>query len=174
MAETGGRQVEEAKDKARAALYERYRMPLLAFFARRTNPADAEDLVHDVVYRMIDSQDLSRIENADAFVFAAARNLLKDRARRAQVRERTQPDLESLAPDIEVFTPERVIQGRQDLAAVAAALADLEEKPRDMFILHRLDGMKHKEIAELYGLSVSSVEKYLMTAFAHIMETMDI
>ena len=43
-----------------------------------------------------------------------------------------------------------------------------------MFILHRLDGMKHREIAELYGLSVSSVEKHLRKAFAHVMKSVEI
>ena len=35
-----------------------------------------------------------------------------------------------------------------------------------LFILHRLEGMKHAQIAELYGVSVSSVEKYIIKALA--------
>jgi RNA polymerase sigma-70 factor (ECF subfamily) len=32
--------------------------------------------------------------------------------------------------------------------------------------LHRLEGMKHTQIANLYGVSVSSVEKYIIKALA--------
>ena len=159
----------------RERLFSRYRAPLLKFFARRTAHAgDAEDLAHDVLHRMLQRDDLDGVDKIDAFIFATARNLLRDRARRTEVRHRNQADLETLASGVEVLSPERVIQGRQDLAAVMAALEELDPKPRDMFILHRLDGMKQREIAEAYGLSVSSVEKYLKTAFRHVMKSIDI
>jgi RNA polymerase sigma-70 factor (ECF subfamily) len=45
----------------------------------------------------------------------------------------------------------------------------LDERTRDAFILHRLEGWKHAEIARAYGVSVSSVEKYIIKALAHLM-----
>lgn len=168
----------EAAERRRALgerLFERYRLPLLKFFSRRTRVSgEAEDLVQDVIRRLMERDDLSDVGELDAFIFATARNLLKDRARRAAVRERSHAELRAAASEIEVLHPERVIQARQDIAAIMAALAELDEKPRDMFILHRLDGMKQRDIAEAYGLSLSSVEKHLKKAFAHIMKRVDI
>lgn len=175
MADATGPARKADVEPLRERLFARYRAPLLKFFGRRmAHPGDAEDLTQEVIRRMLQRQDLGDVEQIDAFIFATARNLLRDRARRSEVRERNQADLESLTNGVEVLSPERVIQGRQDLANVMAALAELNEKPRDMFILHRLDGMKHREIAELYGLSISSVEKYLRKAFAHVMKSIEI
>ena len=53
---------------------------------------------------------------------------------------------------------------------VIDALEELDERSRDAFILHRLEGMKHAQIAELYGVSVSSVEKYIIKALALLTE----
>jgi RNA polymerase sigma factor (sigma-70 family) len=59
-----------------------------------------------------------------------------------------------------------VFDSRQSLNVVIAVLEELDERTRDAFILHRLEGMKHAEIAELLGVSVSSVEKYIIKALA--------
>ena len=69
---------------------------------------------------------------------------------------------------VEELSPERVLEGRQSLASVLRALDELDERTRDAFILHRLEGMRHAEIADLYGVSVSSIEKYIIKALAHL------
>lgn len=175
MSDAAGIGVVERRRALGERLFERYRLPLLKFFSRRTRtPGEAEDLVQDLIRRLMERDDLSDVDEIDAFIFATARNLLKDRARRAAVRERSHADLAAMGSDIEVLHPERVIQAKQDVVMLMAALAELDEKPRDMFIMHRLDGMKQREIADAYGLSLSSVEKHLRKALAHIMKKVDL
>jgi len=47
----------------------------------------------------------------------------------------------------------------RSLHVVVAALQELGERTRDVFMLDRLEHMKHAEIATLFGISVSAVEK---------------
>lgn len=155
-------------------LADRYRAPLMAFFHRRTGDGvEAEDLAQEVLARVLRRGDLDRVEKPDAFIFMTARNLLRDRARRAEVRVRSQGDLEVLEAGGAGVSPERVIQGRQDLRQVMAVLDALDGKTRDMFILHRLEGMTYRQIAGLYGVSISAVEKRLIKAFARLMDCVD-
>jgi RNA polymerase sigma factor (sigma-70 family) len=42
------------------------------------------------------------------------------------------------------------------------AVAALPKKCRQVFLLRKVHGLGHREIAERMGLSVSSVEKYLL------------
>ena len=155
-------------------LANRYRDPLIAFFLRRTSDrAEAEDFAQETLLRIVQRGGLSGIENPDGFIFRTAQNLLNSQGRRAGVREKYQSAVEASITDVEALTPERVIQGRQDLARVFNALDELAETTRDMFVLHRLEGMKHKEIAELYGVSTSAVEKRIMKAIAHLMFTVE-
>lgn len=166
---------EQATQPRRTTLFARYSGRLVRFFRRRVpDGTEAEDLAQDVLQRLLEREELDAVEDIDAFVFTAARNRLRDRARRADVRHRNQADVEARAAQIEVLHPERVLQGRQDLSAVMTALEGLDERQRDMLILHRLDGMKQKDIAELYGLSLSSVEKNLRVAMRHVMKSIEL
>lgn len=163
----------DAEPGLAARLDARFRRPLMSYFLRRVRDhAEAEDLTQQVFLRLLAGHgDLADIEHAEGFVFTVAANLLRDRSRRA-FRHYEQPldtidlDLvgEVLAEAVEARSPERVLLGRESLADALKALDRLGPKTRDIFILHRLENLKHREIAELYGLSASSVEKHVIKA----------
>jgi RNA polymerase sigma-70 factor (ECF subfamily) len=66
--------------------------------------------------------------------------------------------------------PERVVAGRQSLRQVIDALQELPERTRTIFILHRLEKLKKAEVAALFGLSISGIDKHLIKALTHLHE----
>ena len=157
------------RDEFLRGLSARYRLPLIAYFRRRVRSREeAEDLTQEVFLRLARRLDEEPIENPEAFLFRTAVNLLRDRSRRGKTLASHMEELTHRAEAVEELSPERVVEGRQSLASVLRALDELDERTRDAFILHRLEGMRHAEIADLYGVSVSSVEKYLIKALAHL------
>ena len=58
----------------------------------------------------------------------------------------------------------RIVAGGQALAEVASVLDALPERTRTIFVLRRIEGMRHKEIALRLGISVSAVEKHVVRA----------
>lgn len=154
----------------------RFRRPLMTFFLRRVfNRAEAEDLTQQVFVRLVGSEEVGRLEQPDRFVFTVAANLLRDRAKRAARRDEVQSvsiDLELVAQIAgaaqEEISPERVLLGREALAGVFRSLDELGEKTKAIFVLHRLENMKHREIAELLGIGVSTVEKHIIRATLHL------
>ena len=164
---------DEGLEAAVEQLAARYRPALIAYFRRRAPvKADAEDLAQEVFIRVLKRGGLDGIENAEAFLFQAAANLVRDQGRRTLVRRQHAAEEFATAEKAEVLSPDRVYQGREQLTALTAILEELTEKTRDMFLLHRLERMKYHEIAELYGVSVSAVEKHVMKALAHIARRM--
>lgn len=161
----------QANPETTAAIEEiakRFHAPLLQFFLRRVNPSDAEDLVQETFVRLLRLRDTGPIDNIEAFLFKIAGNLLRDRARRQKTyRKHFDANAET---DIgsEVFGPERVIESREALQGLLKGLAALSDKTRDIFVLHRLEGMKYAEIAEFYGISRSAVEKHMIKALAKV------
>jgi RNA polymerase sigma factor (sigma-70 family) len=167
MRDSGEAQPETEREQFLRRLSERYRQPLTAYFRRRVrSDNEAEDLTQEVFLRLIRRMDLDTIENPEAFVFRTAVNLLRDRSRRGKTQRSHLTEISYQQGDVEELSPERVFDSRQSLQQVIDVLEELDERSRDAFILHRLEGMKHAEIAELYGVSVSSVEKYIIKALA--------
>lgn len=152
----------------------RFRRPLLAYFTRRgASEAEAEDLTHDVFERVLRSYESQTVLNPEALIFRVALNLLRDRSRKRRVRgeehslsaEEATEFAEALTVDL---TPERVVIGERTLEEVLEALDELNERTRAMFCLYRFDNLKIREIAELYGISSSAVEKQVATALVHL------
>jgi len=160
----------------RSELGARFSAPLMSFFLRRLKDrSQAEDLTQEVLLRVLRACGGDAIENADGYVFKTAVNLLKDQARRAlrhgtphflSIEDALDGELQSEL--VEGRSPERVLLSEDALGEVLAALKELGELTRNIFILFRLESMKQKDIAALYGISQSTVEKHVMKAVLHL------
>jgi RNA polymerase sigma-70 factor (ECF subfamily) len=164
----------------RLRLDSQYRGSLMAYFTRRVRDrTEAEDLTQEVFLRVVRQNDSADPDRAGAYIFRIAANLLRDRYRRAETRQvsaHSSLDLngdQSFAPGvpsnlIEDRAPERVLLARESLAEVMRVLDELSERTRDVFILYRLENMRQREIAALFGVSVSAIEKHIIKATAHL------
>lgn len=172
---------EAAAAELAARLNGHYRPALLSYFLRRTrHRQDAEDLTQEVLLRILDRQDAAPPDHAEAFLFRIAGNLLRDRARRAGARRNADhASLDAPGTDfhnsgmlaeglVEDRGPERVLLNQETLAETLRALDQLGARTRDIFMLYRLERMKHRDIAALYGISASAVEKHIAKAGAHL------
>lgn len=154
----------------------RYSAPLFSYFLRRIKDRSlAEDLVQDALLRVIRAAEYEVIEHPESYVFKVAANLLKDSRRhavrhptvtRAAQEEEGEGELEDRL--IDERSPERVLDGETSLAQVLQALGELNELTRNVFVLFRLEHMKQKDIAALYGIAQSTVEKHVMRAVVHL------
>lgn len=132
--------------------------------------AAADDLVQDTFVRIITSrQSLMQVEQPRAYLVTVAKRLMIDQARRKKLEEAylaelalTTELLESCQPSVE----DHLIL-LEALEQIAAALAGLSEKTREIFILYFLDGKSQKDIATETGLSDRMIRKHLSTALLH-------
>lgn len=143
-----------------------FREPLRRYFLRRVHNLDeAEDLTQELLMRMVRKFGGCIPENPEAFLFSSAANLLKDRGRRQKTAKHFLDELTtSFSNDMDELSPERVLDSREFLRETMAVLNTLDEKVKNAFILNRLEGMKYQEIARLFGMSASSIEKYVVKA----------
>lgn len=155
-------------------LAERYRSPLIRYFAKRTRDGhEAEDLVQELFCRIAARDDIAQLENPEAYIFQAATNLLRDRGRREATRRNFEEALIHKNDNrVEEISPERVLLGRNEIELLQLALSELPERTRAIFVLQRFEGLKYKQIADRLGISASSVEKHMMSAIKHVFERM--
>lgn len=146
---------------------------LQVFFRRKLGAGpDSEDMVHDTLIRLL-RQPVQGRDLSNAFVFTVAKNLLRDRFRKLRVRTHFDRDAavdvqELLSSGSEAFDAERVLIGKQAVAELTAALGELSERTRYIFLLYRLEGWSHRRIAEHFGISTSAVEKNVAKALLHL------
>ena len=161
------------RQESHADLDVRFRRPLMTFFMRRVrDPLEAEDLTQEVFARALASGELCRVERPDSFLFTIATNLLRDRHRLAVRRSGASATADASFVKsgelVEDRGPERVLEGYESLTEVLAALDELSRRTRDIFILFRLENMKQKDIAALYGTTQKAVEKHVLKAVMHL------
>lgn len=167
---------DKPREEAWAALDRKFRSALTVYFFRRLNDrAEAEDCTQEVFVRLTRRPDRHNGEAIDAYVFKIAASVLGDWGRyRTSRRLSAHTTLTGIAEAfgtppalVEDRTPERVLMGKVTLREVEDALKELSPRAREIFLLARVENMSHKEIASVYGISVSAVEKHVQKAFAH-------
>lgn len=148
-------------------------MRMLRRHWRRTD--EWADLRQDIYVRLYETVARDGLPaHTPAYVFACARNLLIDHARRAQVVPiDTVAELEALAEmPLDEFTPERLVGARGELRLLQAALDDLPPRCREVISLRKIEGLSQKEIAAQLGIAEGTVEKQVTLGMRALAETL--
>ncbi|MBL4837487.1 MAG: RNA polymerase sigma factor [Kordiimonadaceae bacterium] len=136
--------------------------PVLVGFLRRhwRDEADILDLRQETYARVYEAAHKQRPVYAKAFVFRTARNLIIDRARRAQVVSmETIADFESVPVIEDELDAEARLSSRQELKALQRALDLLPPRCREIVIMRKIEGHSQRHVATALGLAQSTVEK---------------
>ena len=147
---------------------ENYYRELVSFLsARLGNAHAAEDVVHDAYVRVLERTAGEPIEQPRAFLYRTALNLVIDGHRRNTLRQ-VEP-LDVLDTEEQFFSPspQVLMDHGQRLEMLQRALAEMPAACRDSFLLRKLEGLSHLEIAERLGVSRSVVEKNIVNAMKH-------
>lgn len=151
-----------------ADLFRLHNRDAVRFAARLVGDRDGgEEVVQNAWLRMSARQNAAPIEHPKTYLFAATRNAAIDFTLRRQREWSRRVDFETLTDadlaDATVATYER----RRQLARLAVYLNELPLACRQAFIMNKLQGYSHPEIAKHLGISVSMVEKHMVRALLH-------
>ncbi|HTY84350.1 MAG TPA: RNA polymerase sigma factor [Silvibacterium sp.] len=171
------RQISEAIEK------EKFR--LRNFIRRRVaDESDAEDVLQDVFYELIEAyRSMKHIEQVTAWLFAVARNRITDLFRKRR-RESTAGEPAVSAEESEKIGwvdllpspdagPEAAYLRSLLIEELDAALEELPQAQRDVFIGHALIGYSFKELAEQTGESVNTLLSRKHYAVLHLRERLE-
>jgi len=159
-------------------LYEKH-APGLIFYARKfVDYQTAEDVVHDVFLKLLDSEALLIVqENFKNYLYCAVRNkcldLLKHQAVHDDYLSQSIHDMK-----IEELTSDDDVVGqmidKEKMEAVYKAIDRLPKKCRAVFIQAYLEEKKYTEIAEQFAISVRTVEAHIFKALKILRDVLTI
>lgn len=139
--------------------------------ARMTRRDDAEDLLHDAWVGIAERR--TEAGNPEALLARSAANRGLDAYRRER---RLGPavacDVLDTLADTRPLQDEMLI-ARHRLERLRRGVAQLSPRTREIFLMHRLEGRKYREIAQDLGISQSAVEKHIARAMAHLTDWME-
>jgi RNA polymerase sigma factor (sigma-70 family) len=140
------------------------------FIRRRvTDESDAEDILQDVFYELIEAYRLMKpVEQVGAWLYRVARNRIIDRFRKKKPEPFVLPEkdlqweggdslsLEELLPSPDAG-PEAAYARNILLEELEAALDELPEEQREVFLAHEFEGISFKEISAATGVGVNTL-----------------
>lgn len=135
--------------------------------ARLRSSEDAHDVVQDAFARLLGSGAREGLRQPEAFLNRIVRNLLIDRSRRAANRMAHVPIDAANEPETRA-TQEDAIQLDQMRIRYRAAVDALPPRTREVFLLHRMEGLGYKDIATQLGISIRTVEWHVGEALVRI------
>lgn len=147
------------------------RSELLQFLTRRGGRGVAEDVVQDTWLRLRERSDPEAWREPRAVLFTAAANLATDAHRRSAAADK----VFSRGEDVEASAcarsdPEAQADALGRLERLAVALERLPPACREAFLLNRLEGLSHAQIASRLGVSTKSVQRYIERALRACLE----
>lgn len=134
----------------------------------------AADLVQDTWLHLSRVEADRPIDNAGAYVHRVAVDLALDHVRGEK--RRSNLDLVNrglLADATEERTPERVVVGRDQIAAFRRAVADLPQQSRRIFFMNRFEGKSHRRIAQELGVSQTTVNFHIRRVLQRLTDLRD-
>ncbi|MDZ3831944.1 MAG: sigma-70 family RNA polymerase sigma factor [Sphingopyxis sp.] len=151
------------------AIYAEHHPQLTRFFRRRAANQDVGDLVQEVFSRFASARGglATLIERPSAYLVKSARMLLAEYARADGRRHTDRHD--SFGDEHEgAVDPQDALEARDVLRRAERAISRLSPLTREIFLMHRFDGLRYPEIARIKGISVKTVESHMTKALAAI------
>src|SRR5579864_8302146 len=156
------------QDQRISEVVRREQSRLRNFIRRRVpDPRDAEDILQDVFYRLVEANRLLMpIEHVTGWLFRVARNRITDLFRKKEPENfselAAEDDAEEFMPFEDLLPspdagPEALYARNVLLDELEQALDELPEEQRAVFVAHEFEGRSFKEIAAEAGMSINTL-----------------
>lgn len=140
-------------------------------FYKFGNEEQAEDATQEAFIKLWENCGNVPVEKAKSFIYTVANNTtLNHLAHNKVVLEYSKKSAPATStPE----SPEFLMEEEEFKVKLQKAIAGLTEGQRTAFLLHRIDGKKYHEIAEILGISVKAVEKRIHLALLELRKEID-
>ncbi|MFU8927069.1 sigma-70 family RNA polymerase sigma factor [Acinetobacter puyangensis] len=151
-------------------IYQSHHSTLLRWFNSKLNhQQQAEDLSHEVFYRILKSEYQQDIKEPKAWLLGIAKHIVIDHWRKQHI-ERLYLDALRYIPEDYHPSAEHEACIRESIYQVHFILEQLPARVAQTFLLARLDGLNYVQIAEQLNISETTVKRDMKQAFLACMQ----
>ncbi|MCF6180491.1 RNA polymerase sigma factor [Lutibacter sp.] len=130
----------------------------------------ADDIVQEAFIKIWNNCSKIIPNKAKSFLFTIATNLFLNEYAKTSVIINYK---NTIKKDYTNESPEFILEEKEFEVKLQKAISNLTETQRVAFLMHRIDGKKYREIAELLGISIKAVEKRIHNALLSLRKEID-
>lgn len=147
-------------------LVQDYGRALVNYFMKRgAQHATAEDLTQEVYSRLLKRKHKDPILNIRGYIMQTAWSVWSDYWRRQKSRaDNYTTQYDDILHSPEGYTPEHILEGKEAIFEAVKILKQMPDRTRQIYLLCHVDGMKRKHMARRLGISISAIDKHLISA----------
>lgn len=154
------KKIKEGDIKAFEQLFRTYHVPLCLYAIGITGRKEvAEEIVQELFYKLWKERaDLNIFRSLKSYLYGAVRNQSLQYCEQYMVRERHRQNVQSAPEEAPTVTPHDQLEYQELKEIIDHTLAKLPDRRRRIFMMHRFEGLKYKEIADRLSLSIKTIE----------------
>lgn len=158
-----------------AGFYVRMRKSLMRYASRYfKQPQEIEDIVQEAFVKVLEERSRRNIQVSDAYLYRTTHNLALNILDRSDYKlTDTVGDLLPESVLLKSASLEDEFESRERFELFCRCVRQLPRKCQRAFILRRVYGLSHREIAERMGISVKTVEIHVAKALVRCTDLMD-
>ncbi len=159
------------EEKMFSVIYKKYYKDLYHYlyytFGESLEPSDK---AQDAFVKLLNNCKKITPDKAKGFLYKVAKNAMLNEIKHQKVVLK----YKIIKPRLYTNeSPEFVLEEKQFLEKYQTALSKLTEDQRVAFLLNKAEGKKHKEIAEILGVTQKAVENRIYTAYRKLKEEVE-
>lgn len=136
-------------------------------YGQNLNPSDK---AQEAFIKLWENCKKVSLEKAKSFLYTVANNLMLNEVKHQKIVFQYQ----NWAPKGKnIETPEYILQQKEYYEKYQKALSKLSEEQRTAFMLNKVEGKKHEEIAQLLGVTRKVVEYRIYSAFDQLKKELE-
>ncbi|RZT00299.1 RNA polymerase sigma factor [Aquimarina brevivitae] len=128
------------------------------------------DKMQDAFIKLLDKCKEVTVAKAKGFLFTVANNMMLNEIKHQKV---VLKYTENKPKEYTYESPEFLLEQKQFLKKYQKALSKLTEDQRTAFLMNKVEGKKHAEIAEMLGTTRKAIENRIYTAYNKLKEEIE-
>lgn len=160
----------QGSEEAFTTLFHTYKHKLYGYIMSTTNSSEqADDLVQEIFLKIWrNREELSSVDNPEAYFFRTARNHVVDAVRRMARQTRLLAHMRDQAALSTVANRFKGLEDKEVTQIVQKVIDKLPTQQRMVYILSREKGMKYQEISQCLKISTGTVKNHMVQALRTI------
>ncbi|WP_299214041.1 sigma-70 family RNA polymerase sigma factor [uncultured Aquimarina sp.] len=151
------------EEKIFSMIYRKYSKDIYNFlYYKYGETLESNDKMQDVFIKLLSHCKEVTPDKAKGFLFKVAKNMMLNAIKHKKV---VLKHREIKPKDYTNESPEFILEHQQFLKRYQQALSKLTEDQRTAFLLNKVEGKKHAEIAEMLGITRKAAENRIYTAY---------